>query len=392
MAHFRIGDIVSWPHTFHGTKSITACDRATVLQVDGHLLTVDAGGCTRILADTVPELIERPGRNRADSSRLSANDLLESTMRLRVILTSYATDGGADEEEFRALRAELIACDEIASHFPDFLRRSRTLRDFWSFIKPKFPSYRERREYLREQFSDIETFLEAAVIREKRETPGRSFTNSGAGSDPNVSPMLNADLAHAAVGGAQLHSQLAMVQIPPEYTKLQEPVKDFFLDRDRRCESYERNVFIMTRFSKSNTVLSSIDAAIRDTLSRHGLFGHRADDRCYPPDRNLWDNVCTYMICCSFGVAVLEDVVEKEFNPNVALEYGFMRALGKRVLLLKERQFAARSDILGTLWEEFDSYAISDTVPLAISRWLRDVGITMPVAPADTMTRSGGFR
>ena len=58
----------------------------------------------------------------------------------------------------------------------------------------------------------------------------------------------------------------------------------------------------------------------------HGLMGHRADDRCYPNDRNLWDNVCTYMFCCKYGVHILEDIMADEFNPNVALEYGFMRA------------------------------------------------------------------
>jgi hypothetical protein len=31
-----------------------------------------------------------------------------------------------------------------------------------------------------------------------------------------------------------------------------------------------------------------------------------------------------------------------------------MRALGKPVLLLKEKRMKPRADILGTLWEEFD--------------------------------------
>jgi len=81
------------------------------------------------------------------------------------------------------------------------------------------------------------------------------------------------------------------------------------------------------------------------------------------------------MLCCKYGVAVLEDIITDEFNPNVALEYGFMRALGKPTLLLKERRFNPRADILGTLWREFDILDIDHSVPEALNRWLDDLGI-----------------
>jgi hypothetical protein len=60
------------------------------------------------------------------------------------------------------------------------------------------------------------------------------------------------------------------------------------------------------------------------------------------------------MVGCRFGIAVPEDILVAEFNPNVALEYGFMRALGKPTLLLKEQRMLPRADILGTLWGQFD--------------------------------------
>lgn len=94
-----------------------------------------------------------------------------------------------------------------------------------------------------------------------------------------------------------------------------------------------------------------------------------------PPDRNLWDNVCVYMSCCSMGIAILEDRAADEFNPNVALEYGFIRALNKPTLLLADKGFRnLRADIVGTLREEFDLFDIEDSVPSAIQRWLRDLG------------------
>jgi nucleoside 2-deoxyribosyltransferase len=79
------------------------------------------------------------------------------------------------------------------------------------------------------------------------------------------------------------------------------------------------------------------------------------------------------MLCCSRGIAILEDRVADEFNPNVAIEYGFMRALNKPALLLADKAFRnLRADIVGTLRETFDLTDIEATIPLAIERWLRD--------------------
>lgn len=166
--------------------------------------------------------------------------------------------------------------------------------------------------------------------------------------------------------------RLGAIVLPSSYRKLIESIEAFFADRNLACDDYHRNVFVMTRFQKGNKTLVAMDKAVRDGLRKWKLNGHRADDRCYPTDRNLWDNVCTYMFACKFGIAVLEDILQDEFNPNVALEYGFMRALGKPVLLLKEKRLKPRADILGTLWEEFDILDIESTVTEAVDRWVKD--------------------
>jgi hypothetical protein len=165
------------------------------------------------------------------------------------------------------------------------------------------------------------------------------------------------------------------VPIPGGYRKLKEPLESFFNDGERGCSNYDRNAFIITRFLPGNKVLESIDNTIRTALKSVGLVGHRADDRVYPDDRNLWDNVCTYMVGCKYGIAVLEDVLRAEFNPNVALEYGFMRALEKPTLLLKEQRMEPRADILGTLWEGFDVFEIEKDITDSIHRWARDLGV-----------------
>jgi hypothetical protein len=162
------------------------------------------------------------------------------------------------------------------------------------------------------------------------------------------------------------------VKLPPHYPHLRKPLLRFFSDTEKGCERYDRNVFIMMPFGDSET-LSSIESTIRDVLKHHELVGHRADDRMYPTDRSLWDNVCTYMFGCKYGVAVLENLVVEEFNPNVALEYGFMRALDKQCLLLKDRRFKPRADITGTLAEEFDMLDPKSGVSRGVERWIVDL-------------------
>jgi len=163
--------------------------------------------------------------------------------------------------------------------------------------------------------------------------------------------------------------------IPYGFTKLEESIRKFYSDKQRHCCDYNKNVFIMTRFLPRNPQLEEIDCTLRNSLATHGLYAHRADDNCYMTDRNLWDNVCTYMICCKYGVAVLEDIIQEEFNPNVALEYGFMRGLGKHTLLLKEKRFHPRADILGTLYSEFDMLNINTTIDNAINQWVKEMDI-----------------
>ena len=157
--------------------------------------------------------------------------------------------------------------------------------------------------------------------------------------------------------------------LPPGYEFLARECERFFTDHPR----YDRNVFLMTRFDAGSKFLVTLDQEVRRALREHDYNPVRADDKVYMPDRNLWNNVCVYMLCCSRGVAILEDRAANEFNPNVALEYGFMRALNKPTLLLADNAFSnLRADILGTLRETFDLTDIEATVPVAIKRWLRD--------------------
>lgn len=136
----------------------------------------------------------------------------------------------------------------------------------------------------------------------------------------------------------------------------------------------DKNVFIMMRFTGTQQ-FTDLHVAITTTLAAHGLQGVRADDREYHPD--LWSNVETYMLGCSYGIATFEDFETRDHNPNVALELGFMRARHKRCLILKERTLpSVPTDVVGALYKAFDKFSIGPTVQAQVERWITvDLGL-----------------
>lgn len=101
------------------------------------------------------------------------------------------------------------------------------------------------------------------------------------------------------------------------------------------------------------------------------MVAHRADTKVYPKDDDLWTNVCAYMMGCKYGICVFEQIDARDFNPNVQIEYGFLRAADRRVLLLKDsRQPTMPSDIVGKVYRAFDSYRISDSIASQVRKWV----------------------
>ena len=138
------------------------------------------------------------------------------------------------------------------------------------------------------------------------------------------------------------------------------------------------NVFIMMRF-RDTKQHREILAALRDALSYYGLNGLRADDKNYSD--SLWSNVKSYLDACDSGIAVFEQIEDDDFNPNVSLELGFMMALKKPVLLLKEKHLKALpADVVENLYRTFDSYDVSASVRPSVLQWLRDMGIAKSAA------------
>jgi hypothetical protein len=128
--------------------------------------------------------------------------------------------------------------------------------------------------------------------------------------------------------------------------------------------------FIMMRFGNTKAH-TDIVTGIQNALNTHGITAVRADDKQYHDD--LFPNVLTYVYGCAFGIAIFERIETEEFNPNVALEVGYMFALKKSVCLLKDKTLKTlQADLVGKLYRVFDPLDPIKTIPGELSRWLQD--------------------
>jgi hypothetical protein len=174
---------------------------------------------------------------------------------------------------------------------------------------------------------------------------------------------------------ASLHG----VTVPAGYEHLHPNIRRFCDD-----SPFERNVFVMMKFPDKKSMrathlrlLDDIWETLRSEATRYGLVAQRANEWDYHDQ--LWENICVYIIGSKYGIAVLEDEVASELNPNVALEYGFMKALDHPVALLRSSAFQhGRADLASKLVKEFDIVSgvlRPKTLRAAAGGWFEEQGL-----------------
>jgi hypothetical protein len=137
---------------------------------------------------------------------------------------------------------------------------------------------------------------------------------------------------------------------------------------------YEESVFIMTKFPEGaapeDQVLSSVIDEVKQALKDAGYKPRMAT---FPYHDWLWDNVELYLAGCAKGIAIVEDRYRKEMNPNVALEWGWMKGMCKKVLFLAEETFASeRADWKGLIRATFSWEDPRKGIREAIAGWLQE--------------------
>lgn len=180
---------------------------------------------------------------------------------------------------------------------------------------------------------------------------------------------LPLDLAFArsrAGRGKAPAGRLLPDEVPPE---IEASLRQFRRDHPETAKT----AFIMVEFGSTGAD-QAISNAIKSELREHGALGLCADDKQYHDD--LLSNVLTYVYGCGFGVAVFQRTEAGYFNPNVALEVGYMFALGRPVCILKDRTLRElQADLVGRLFKEFEPQDPAGTIRPQLRRWLHDKGM-----------------
>jgi hypothetical protein len=99
---------------------------------------------------------EREGRLKI----MTPNELLEKVESLQNMMLSRATGGTPSDDEYEAIRKELVSDATIKPLLPHLIVTYRDLSQFWGFIKQKFGRYEERRNYIWGEFAPLLTKLE----------------------------------------------------------------------------------------------------------------------------------------------------------------------------------------------------------------------------------------
>jgi hypothetical protein len=129
-----------------------------------------------------------------------------------------------------------------------------------------------------------------------------------------------------------------LLRYPPYHFHLKDKIEEF-----HQVSEYDKTVFIMTKFPEGQTQtdqeLGQVISAVEQAITQCGFKPRLASQKAYYPE--LFKNVELYLLGASRRVAIVEDMYKPELNPNVALEWGWMRGMGKPVLYLQEKNFKA---------------------------------------------------
>lgn len=155
---------------------------------------------------------------------------------------------------------------------------------------------------------------------------------------------------------------------PPHHSKHIAKLEVF-----HKVASYNSSIFIMTKFpegeNKEDIELTRVINAVQRSIKDCGFYPRIASESDY--HSFIWDNVELYLLGCCKGVAIVEDRYKPELNPNVAMEWGWMRGMGKDVLFLLDNGFHHyRADFSGLQEYRFSWDDPDDDIRKAIEKWL----------------------
>jgi hypothetical protein len=122
----------------------------------------------------------------------------------------------------------------------------------------------------------------------------------------------------------------------------------------------------------ADVALTKVITTVKDAITAAGFKPRIATpgETTYHP--LLWDNVEMYLFGCRRAVAIIENKYKNELNPNVTMEWGWMRGMDKDVLYLVENEFSlVRADITGLIERRFPWDNPEADIQRHVREWLQ---------------------
>lgn len=140
-------------------------------------------------------------------------------------------------------------------------------------------------------------------------------------------------------------------------------------DQEKFFEKYGLGcVFVIMPFAKRNDNLYDV---VKKVFKKYHFNAIRADESTFHDD--LWENVKVYLDCCVAAVAFFEKKLCKSFNPNVALEVGYMLGRGKKVFIIKDGRIKdLPTDLKGKISCDYYRCGNNDTLVEQLEEWIQN--------------------
>jgi hypothetical protein len=107
------------------------------------------------------------------------SDIYIKAELLQNTLIAHATSDSIDTGDYENLRSYFLSQKQLDNLIPDYIKSCRDLRQFWQYIKRKYSTYAERREFIWNSFSDLLNYLKENDRTPSDEPISRILEKSG---------------------------------------------------------------------------------------------------------------------------------------------------------------------------------------------------------------------
>lgn len=198
----------------------------------------------------------------------------------------------------------------------------------------------------------------------------REYLNSGLNAADKAEKVDKLDDQLAQVEKERIDVLHDLVLFPPHHLQYGQLLQQF--NQMLKGKPYERRVFIMTKYrdganAQLDAQLQSVIDTVKDAVVARGYHPQLAAEIKLHP--NLWENIECQLLACGRGIAIVEDRFNPKLNPNVAMEWGWMRAMQKPVLYLVEKSVEqVPADVAGLIKSRFDWDNPQASIPQLIAQ------------------------